>query len=202
MLYFAAHRWTWGLRFWRFSCDSLRFWVFISMFFYGELEDSLTTSSSPIKDKWLYITTSIFFNLATRMNILLFARFLVFTCGSPILVCLSMRIFRRFFHSISLAHTFSALWISSHGFIRCMGYLFLSCTYGSCGSIYGWLFIGFLPYLVCFSEVTDDVHQGIAACTSFFFRGCISLHAALPFIIPFSFVRGASNDFVCDSLPN
>ena len=36
----------------------------------------------------------------------------------------------------------------------------------------------------------------------FFFRGSISLHAALPFIIPFGFVRGASNDFVCDSLPN
>ena len=63
------------------------------MFFYGELEASLTVSSSTVMDKWLYNTTSIFFNLATRMNILLFARFLVCTCGSPILVYLSMRIF-------------------------------------------------------------------------------------------------------------
>ena len=47
----------------------------------------------------------------------------------------------------------------------------------------------FLPNLVCASEVSDDVRQGVSACTSFMFSpGCISLHVALPFFFPFSFV--------------
>ena len=60
--------------------------VLFVCFFYGELNNSLSISSSHIIDKWLYNPTSIFSNLATRMNVLLFVRFLVFTFGSPILV--------------------------------------------------------------------------------------------------------------------
>ena len=94
-----------------------------------------------------------------------------------------------------------ALWISCHGFIRCMGYSFLSC-----GSVYGWLSFGFLPYLVCSSEVTDDVHQGIAACTSFvFFLRVAYLYMRLSLFLSIRFRSlrfGASNDFICDSLPN
>ena len=65
--------------------------------FCGELEASLTISSSPVMDKWLFNATSIFFNLMTRMTVLLFSRFLVCTCGSPILVCPFMRLFRHWF---------------------------------------------------------------------------------------------------------
>ena len=68
--------------------------MYIGLFFYGELETSHTISGSPIIDKWLSNATGIFFNLITRMTILLFGRFLVFIWGSPILVCLSMRLFR------------------------------------------------------------------------------------------------------------
>ena len=63
----------------------------------GELELRVLISGSPIMDRRLYNATSIFFNRTTRMTILLFSRFLVFTCGSPILVCLYMRLFRRLF---------------------------------------------------------------------------------------------------------
>ena len=51
----------------------------------------------------------------------------------------------------------------------------------------------FLPNLVCASEVTNDVHQGVSASTSFMFSpGCISLHVACPFFFPFGFVSCTS----------
>ena len=44
------------------------------------------------------------------------------------------------------------------------------------------LSFGFLPYLVCASEVTINVHQDVSASTYFvFFSWLHSLHAALPF---------------------
>ena len=63
--------------------------MYISLFFEREreLEASLTIRGSPVIDKWLYNATSIFFILTTRLTIFLFGWFLVFTCGSLILVC-------------------------------------------------------------------------------------------------------------------
>ena len=44
------------------------------------------------------------------------------------------------------------------------------------------LSFGFLPYLVCASEVTDNVHQDISACTYFVFSpGCILYMRLSPF---------------------
>ena len=52
----------------------------------------------------------------------------------------------------------------------------------------------FLPNLVFVSEVSDDVHQGIAVCTSFvFFLWVAYLSMRLShFFSPFGFVRFAS----------
>ena len=54
-------------------------------------------------------------------------------------------------------------------------------------------FFSFLPYLVCFWEMTNDVHQGIAACTSFvLFLGFLGLYTLLSlFSVPFGFIRCA-----------
>ena len=65
---------------------------------------------------------------------------------------------------------------------------------------------GFLLSLVCGSEVTDDVHQGVSACMSFmFFLWVAYLYMRLSLFLSIRFRSlrfGASNDFVCDSLSN
>ena len=75
---------------------------------------------------------------------------------------------------------------------------FLSC---SCSSDYGWpFFFIFLPNLFCISEVSDDIHQDITACTSFvFFSGPHIFTRGSIFFLSvrfFSLRFGASNEFV------
>ena len=78
--------------------------------------DSRAINGSPIIDKWLFNGISIFFNLTTRMTILLFGRFLVFTCGSPILVLsFHAAIQTLIFRLVILAQAFCAIDLTALG---------------------------------------------------------------------------------------